>query len=155
MHKLVLHGLTQKVADAAAGALKVAMGDDYENATATERKAFGTENADKVADMAQSLMQKVADRLAEGDWGVERGTGGTADPLDPFRIEVMRDVMKVNPKIKKAFTAIPSDEQAKRRAFLLDIARKHQTVEDEAARRMEADRKAKARLAEGLGAIEV
>lgn len=80
--KLALHGLKQKVADAAAGA-----------------KAFAEENNMTVADAASNLMQKVVDRLHEGDWGAERGAGagvslGYGAAVDAAIISIMRPAVK-------------------------------------------------------------
>jgi hypothetical protein len=133
--KLVLHGLRQKIADAAAGAKKASEADDE---TRT------------VAEIASDLMAKVVTNLETGNWGVERSGGVTADPLDKYRIEIMREVMRVNPKVKKAYDAIDSDDQTARREFLLKIAAKNAgTVDPEAERRMEVARAAK-KAAAGL-----
>lgn len=59
--QLVLHGLKQKIADAAAGA-----------------KGFAEEHEMTVAEAAENLMQKVVDNLAAGNWGAQRGGAGVA-----------------------------------------------------------------------------
>lgn len=121
--KLVLHGLTQKVADAAAGAKKAA-GDDADD--------------DKIADTAWNLMDAVAKRLESGDWGVERGAGVAGDPLDKFRLSVMRDIMKTpqGTALKAKFDKTPKDEQ---RAMLLEVAAKNAEIVDrEAIKRRDA-----------------
>lgn len=124
--KLALHGLTQKVADAAAGAKKAA-GEDADE--------------EMIAETGWQLMDAVAKRLEAGDWGAERGGGSAADPLDKYRLQVMRDIMKT-PKgadLKAAHDAIPSEDQKARREYLLKIAAKNAgIVEKEAEKRRDA-----------------
>lgn len=71
--KLVLHGLTQKVADSAA------------SATGDARTALGDKATDeavkvKAAELGASAMQDVVDNLVKGIWGAVR-TGGGITPL--------------------------------------------------------------------------
>lgn len=126
--KLALHGLTQKVADAAAGAKKAA-GEDASD--------------DLIAATGWQLMDAVAKRLESGDWGAERGGGATADPLDKWRLQVMRDIMKT-PKgaaLKAKHDAISSDDQKARRELLLEVAAKNAGIVDkEAEKRRDAAR---------------
>lgn len=128
--KLALHGLTQKVADAAAGA----------------KKAAG-EGADEelIAETGWQLMDAVARRLESGDWGAERGSGGSADPLDKWRLAVMRDIMKTpnGAELKKKYDAISSDDQKARKELLLDVAAKNaEIVDKEAKKRRDASKPA-------------
>lgn len=137
--KLAEHGLRQKIADAAAGAKKMAEEDGAE-----------------VVPTAQALMEKVKDRLEAGEWGAERGGASTADPMDKYRIEVLRAMIKAQPdgKLAKAYSEIGSDDQKARREFLLGIAEKNaEKIEPMAEeRKAEADRKRQAAksAAEGL-----
>lgn len=120
--KLALHGLTQKVADAAAGAKKAA-GEDASDET--------------IADTGYQLMDAVAKRLESGDWGAERGGGAASDPLDKYRLQVMRDIMKT-PKgeaLKAAHDKIPSEDQKARREYLLSIAAKNSAIVDKEAQK--------------------
>lgn len=64
--KACLHGLTQKIADAAAGAKRLA--DDSDDMTAEEATV--------------SLMQAVVESLEGGSWGRERGTGSGLSERD-------------------------------------------------------------------------
>lgn len=133
MAKLAMHGLTQKVADAAAGAKKVSDESDV-----------------SIEEATLSLMQKVVDRLHDGDWGVERGGGAAADPLDKYRIEVLRDIMRspAGEKIKTKHDAI--DGTKERRDFLLAVAAKNaDKIDPEAQRRFDVA-KAAAKNAKGL-----
>ena len=126
--KLALHGLTQKVADAAAGA----------------KKAAGEDASDElIAETGFQLMDAVARRLESGDWGAERGVGGTSDPLDKWRLAVMRDIMKTpnGAELKKMYDAIASDDQKARRELLLDVAGKNAAIVDkEAEKRRDASK---------------
>lgn len=67
--KLALHGLTQKVADSAAGALKDAGFEKMKFAD------LGDADKAKVREHAKAAMQAVADALAKGEW-TERRVGG-------------------------------------------------------------------------------
>lgn len=126
--KLALHGLTQKVADAAAGA----------------KKAAGEDASDElIAEVGYNLMEAVARRLESGDWGAERGSGATADPLDKWRLAVMRDIMKTpnGAELKKKYDAIPSEDQSARRELLLEVAGKNAAIVDkEAEKRRDASK---------------
>lgn len=82
MAKLAMHGLKQKVADAAAGAAKYA----DENEMTAQEAAF-------------ALMSKVVDRLEAGEWGAERGAGGGVNlgfgsAVDAAIISIMRQPVK-------------------------------------------------------------
>lgn len=77
-NRLALHGLEQKVGDAAAGALA-----DCGHGKAGDGKSFGDltdAEKDDVRVSATASMQKVIDALVTGEWGVER-SGSTADPI--------------------------------------------------------------------------
>lgn len=65
---LMLHGLTQKIGDAAAGA----------------------ENAE----VAKGLMEKVRDALYAGNWGVTRSAGGVSEETQIQR-KIVREMLKV------------------------------------------------------------
>lgn len=86
--KLVLHGLKQKVADAAASAPMQAAIAVVGNKREGEAKeaylkrlvevAKGLSESE-IAKEAERMMQKVAASLERGEWGIERGDGGTMD----------------------------------------------------------------------------
>lgn len=76
--RLVLHGLTQKIGDAAAGA-KAAAGEGADEAA--------------IADTGHALMQKVAATLAAGEWGVERGGNGVSAEHAEMRT-ILRPLVK-------------------------------------------------------------
>ena len=67
---LILHGLTQKVADAAASALKDAglSGIKFAELDESDKK--------RVRNIAKSSMQEISDNLAKGVWGVTRSGSG-------------------------------------------------------------------------------
>lgn len=77
LDQLIRHGLTQKIGDAAAGSAKIAQ-----------------ETGMPQGDVALSLMQKVAESLLAGDWGVKRGeSAGVSEETQVQRI-VMRAALK-------------------------------------------------------------
>jgi hypothetical protein len=88
--RLVVHGLEQKIGDAAAGATKAAGFD-------ARFKDLSEEEQAKVAEFAESAMGKVWDALAEGNWGVERSGGEAVDE----NTRAIRAVLA--PIVKKAF----------------------------------------------------
>ena len=82
IEQLVLHGLRQKVADAAAGAKKVSEADD--------------ETRDKTT-IAFDLMSKVKVNLESGTWGATRGESADGDGLDDLQrmiVEVATTLIK-------------------------------------------------------------
>lgn len=143
MGMALLHGLKQKVADASAGAAKAAMGDAYDNATKAQRKAWAEKNASKVTEMRAALMQAVVDQLEAGSWGRERSASVAADPLDEFRLHVMRAQLKKNDALRAAYNAVDGDTPAKksraRAAFLLEKAKVNAAVIDPIAQKMADD----------------
>lgn len=73
--RAVLHGLTQKVADAAAGAKRLA--EESENMTVEEATV--------------SLMQGVVDTLEGGSWGRERGAASGLSERDRMARSIVGD----------------------------------------------------------------
>lgn len=132
--RLVVHGLTQKVADAAAGAKKIA-----------------DEEGGDIAEIAEALMQKVATRLEAGDWGAERGAGTSGDPLDKFRVQVLKAEIKKKPSGLLAQKAAEY-EGAELRKFLLEVAAKNAEKVDPAAQRLKEieDRKKAVKIEGGF-----
>ena len=121
----VIHGLSQKVGDAGAGALAAAYADAHgdEAAKAADpatRKAWGKANPDAVSDMTRALMQKAADNLAKGEWNA-RGTGGTGDPLDTYRVQAMRRMIDPKGANGKALAAMETSGEQVR--FILSLYR--------------------------------
>lgn len=96
VERLIRHGLTQKVADAASGAAKDAA------------------NADEVKAATDAMMQKAVDALYAGEWGKTRGASG----VDEFTT-VARQIMRQSAKAKfgakstewATFTGLADDEQ--------------------------------------------
>lgn len=79
--RAVLHGLTQKIADAAASAsqsaARGALGEERFKQKANVKEWTGDEaNWAIIMEEGQRMMQVVCDRLAAGDWGVVRTGGG-------------------------------------------------------------------------------
>jgi len=73
--KAVLHGLTQKVSDAAAGAKKAA--DDSDDMTVEEATV--------------SLMTAIVETLQAGSWGRERGAGSGLSARDRMARKIVGD----------------------------------------------------------------
>lgn len=139
--KLAMHGLRQKISDAAASAKKQA-----------------DEDGGDVAEIASAMMQKVVDNLEKGDWGVERGEGASADPLDKYRVKVLRQLMAANPdgELKKKYDEVPSDDQAGRRKLLLDVAAKNADKIDPQAEAMRvAEQEAKRAAKEAASGLDI
>lgn len=87
---------------------------------------------------------------------VRKSAATAADPLDPYRISVLRGLMKAQPNgpLAKAYKAIPSDDQPARQAYLLDVAGKNAAKIDplalEAKQKAEDEARAAANAAEAL-----
>lgn len=85
------------------------------------------------------------EQLLSGNLNVRSATG-TSDPLDPFRIQAVRKVIKDGSENDKALKEIPAKDQAARNAFLLDLASKHAEAIDPIAKELQkiADMRKKA-----------
>lgn len=101
--RLVVHGATQKVADAAAGAKKLAQENLGANASDDEVNELA-------ADIGKSLMQKVVDNLLAGNWGVERGTSAAVDPIVAEIRTLLRGKIKAKMAAEK-WKALSLDER--------------------------------------------
>lgn len=133
IQRLIVHGATQKVADAAAGAKKLATEQLGANATDAEVDAAA-------ADFGKQLMQKVVDNLLAGSWGVERSGGAGVDPVKAEIRSLLRPQVKAKVgaekwkslseeekvgKIDGIFEKLPEAKQTEiEKAALAEIARK-------------------------------
>ena len=132
--RAALHGLTQKIADAAAGAAKVA----GEGAS-----------PEKVAATGQALMQKVVDQLEAGEWGRQRSAGDGRGAHWKFVRAIVRDALTGDNAA--GYKAIPSDDQAARAAYLDSLFDgladdKRALIEDAAREAFEEEKARKAKL---------
>lgn len=97
--QLVTHGLTQKVGDAAAGALKTTYeaktGNKWDELTTEEKAAWKADNAEDVRETARGDMTKVMEQLAAGEWGVTRGGEGLS-ALDRKMVSMVRPQVKAS-----------------------------------------------------------
>jgi len=102
--KLVLHGLTQKVADAAASAKKVA-----------------EESGGDASDIGKGMMQAVVDALEAGQWGTRVPGQAVTDEVK-VRRSVVRKLfgMKASDEAKAAFKALDASGQAAHLDALFD-----------------------------------
>lgn len=86
--KLALHGLTQKIADAASGAAGDAcaqhFGAGWKEIAKADRAAWLATDGGKasVAEFTRSAMESALETLLAGDWSA-RGEGGGTAPVDP------------------------------------------------------------------------
>ena len=142
-----LHGVTQKVADAAASALKQAFeaADGSKDATSEARKAWGTAsdaNSDATDSTALNLMESAARNIIENGW-TSRRVNSTADPLDGYRLTIVRSIISGDKKSKayRGYAAIDAKDQSARRDYLLALAAKNaEAIDTMAQAAMEADK---------------
>ena len=142
-----LHGVTQKVADAAASALKQAFeaADGPKDATTEARKAWGMAsdaNSDATDSTALNLMESAARNIIENGW-TSRRVNSTADPLDGYRLTIVRSIISGDKKSKayRGYAAIDAKDQSARRDYLLALAAKNaEAIDTMAQAAMEADK---------------
>ncbi len=118
------------------------------------RNEWVGDNVDAVAKESGILMTDARDRLYKGERRVMKGS--TVDPLDVWRIKVIRAEMRVanGAGIKKAYDAIDSGDTKARREYLQSIAVKNADwVDPKAVALKAASDKASAELATGLKKI--
>lgn len=151
-----LHGVTQKVADAAASALKQAFeaADGPKDATTEARKAWGMAsdaNSDATDSTALNLMESAARNIIENGW-TSRRVNSSSDPLDAYRIAVVRKIILDDKKSKsyKGYDAIDAKDQNARRDYLLALAAKNVEAVDALAQEAMAADKAKAESMRGI-----
>ena len=90
----------------------------------------------------QALFESFHKRVLEGELGV-RGESVSADPLDKYRREIVRETLSRDKEGKgwKAYSAIDAKDRKARDAFLLAIATKNAAKVDPVANeRLEADK---------------
>lgn len=130
--RLVVHGITQKVGDAAAG---------------------------KSGAEARAAMDGVAEALIAGDWGKSRGGDGVSEFVRVAR-QIVRNAMKAKYGAKSpewaAFTGLSDEEQDAEldAKFAKNEAALRPAVDAEIARRAE-ERKRKDALAKKTGALDL
>lgn len=123
LHAMIAYGVRRKYQDSinsAAAALREA-GDSVEG---------------------EALFNDFHKRVLDGSLGV-RGESITADPLDKYRREIVRETLARDKEGKgwKAYAAIDPKDRKARDAFLLAIAEKNASKVDPVAKeRLEADR---------------
>jgi hypothetical protein len=118
----IIHGLTQKIADAAAGAKKLSEAEDE------------TRSVDEIT---YDLMSKVVTQLTNGDWGRTRGAAsGLPAWWNEARAAVRDTVKKLDAAKYKAATQAERDAMVDAHLEGLDEA-KRATVEKVAKSRLE------------------
>ena len=100
---------------------------------------------------AEEIFASRLEQAESGDITV-RGSGGSVDPLDKYRIAALREYMRANPdgELKGAYDAIPADDQKARREFLLSVAAKNAATVDARAKELQAIDAKKAETVDGL-----
>lgn len=82
LRQVILHGIKQKVADAASGATGMVWaevkGKDAPKPSRDQLAAFAEVNRKAIADQTLALMQKAVDALLAGQWLVREAGGGTS-----------------------------------------------------------------------------
>ena len=123
----VLYGLKQKIADAASGAAASAaiahLGNKKEGESqARYKKAISEWTMDKsnwslIQVEAQRMMAAMAERLAAGEWGVQRTGGGAVDPVTKKARQMAATILKKKLVEKygdaKRYTGLVTAEQHK------------------------------------------
>lgn len=147
--EFVTDGVAEYIRDSSASALINAYRDAHngEDGTPEGRKVWGESNGSVIATESERLMTEAVARLYEGERRTR--TASESDPLDQYRITVLRTVMRTptGAKLKAAYDAIGSDDQPARRAFLLSIASKNADWVDPLAEKARKDAAAKAKAA--------
>lgn len=157
--KLVLHGITQKIADAASSAATDAWRGHTGDPKATAAKnAQAIEwlntpaGAKAIGVSTRTMMEKARDALEKNEWTVRTGLAPVDERTSVERV-ITRAAMKVSAGAKspawKAFDGLPMAEQVAKidANFAKNRAALEQAVTDELARRVAA-RERSAALAE-------
>lgn len=99
------------------------------------------------------VTESIAARLDQAVSGeITMRNGEPVDPLDEYRIKVLRRAMKIkgNEDLKAAYDAIDSSDQKGRREYLLSVAAAHADTVDKAAKEWQAEDAKKADKLSGL-----
>lgn len=117
--ELALHGLTQKIADAASGAATAAVKEAHgDKASVGDFKDWlNDEGLEAVQKFASAMMDKARDQLVRGDWVRGRGPGvAGVDEATAVARSIMRSAIKAQVGGKSeawaAFTGLSDAEQA-------------------------------------------
>ncbi len=123
IERAALHGLKQKVADAAAGATLAASPDKAEGETPEAHKArvaaflASPEGKQAVADKGLALMLKVCDALERGEWGAERAAADKVSEVEARMVSMAR------PQAKDRITGYAAMKPKERDAAVLAFVR--------------------------------
>lgn len=152
---LFAYGLTQKLADAASGAVKdAAEGAKINVDDKAKMKEWSMSEAGRmaIAESTATMMTKAADALAKGEWST-RGEGSGVSVETRVGRSLMRSMMKAKADSKAwaAFTGLTDAAQNEKIdaniAKNADVMREKVTAE---IKRLDALRVAKAKIGDGL-----
>lgn len=160
VEKLVEHGVTQTVNDAASAALAVAYEDETglsgKDVDKDTRKAWGRANQEAVDAVRLELRTERAAVLESGAWGTTRTTGTRIDPMISARRSVVREMLsrdKTGAANAAYLAIVMADKKAQaeaRNAFVDTLAAKNAAVVDPAAQTLIDSANEKPRVALAL-----
>ena len=124
LSKAIIHGLTQKIADAAAGAANsAALGElgNMDGLSVEQKKRKVKEwtseqgNWAIIAKEGKRMMEATLARLVDGDWGKERTGGGGVDPVTALARRMAAGIIKAGLVARdgnaKAYTALATADK--------------------------------------------
>lgn len=152
---LFAYGLTQKLADAASGAVKDAAEGakvNVEDKAAMKEWSMSEAGRMAIAESTKTMMSKAADALVAGEWST-RGEGSGVSTEVRVARSLMRGMMKAKADSKAwaAFTGLSdADQNAKIDANIAANADAMAVKVATEIKRLDALRAAKAKIADGL-----
>ena len=140
--RAIVHGITQKVNDAASSALDAALPAEAAEWDTAQRRQWGADNKDKVQASRTEMRQAAVDQLFSGEWGITRAAATPVDPVDTHRLAVASEYMASpasHAKLAlKGYNDIPSKDQKERREYKLNLVRSIPQLEQMAQARHES-----------------
>lgn len=140
--RAAVHGITQKINDAASSALDAALPAEADSWDAATRRQWGKDNAAKVQASRTEMRQAAVNQLASGEWGITRAAATPSDPVDTHRMAIAGEFMASGSShallARKAYEAIPAKDQKARRQYKLDLVQGTPALESMAQARHES-----------------
>jgi hypothetical protein len=143
--RLALHGLTQKIADSAAGAVKAAGFDAKYGDLSADEKA-------KVNEHAKAAMSGVLEALVKGEWTERRATAGV-DPVTKRMRVLFGAILRAQAKDVWAALKDADDKDERLDTMIAEQDEEFQTsLKADAVAELKAEDAAKAKVAKlGIG----